>query len=141
MVMHGFSENTYISEPQKTTPRISNADWDLGTHTWNHKKLPLGSQMRIGIWGLILGTTKNYRFGLPLSDPTKPSAEPFRDSDRGTSPNSVGMDMPARVENATLWTLPGAALAQSCSGGARTILSKDALRLALTLILSVVQHF
>ena len=81
------------------------------------------------------------RDALPHSDPTKPSAEPFRDSDRGTSPNSVGMDMPARVENATLWTLPGAALAQSCSGGARTILSKDALRLALTLILSVVQHF
>ena len=87
------------------------------------------------------------RDALPHSDPTKPSAEPFRDSDRGTSPNSIGMDMPvvgeimpARVGNATLWTLPGAAWAQSCSGGARHRLSKDALGLALSLVLSAVQH-
>ena len=115
-------------------------DWGLVKWRFRHHGRSIGRFPRASRGG--------SRDALPHSDPTKPSAKPFRDSDKGTSPNSIGMDMPvvgeimpARVEDATLWTLPGAAWAQSCSGGARPILSKDALRLAPACVLSAVHHF
>jgi len=71
-----------------------NPNFSLGNSSPNHCSLA-GWLARFGLLltgAFQISSRRGSRDGLPLSDPMEPSAKPFRDSDRGTLTNSVGMD-------------------------------------------------